>query len=214
MSRSREEPDRSRSHQPSAAFAELMERLQAGDEAAAREIHSRYTRGLVALACRQLSSSVRGKVDPESVVQSVFGSFFVRQREDQFPDLGDWDDLWGLLTVITMRKCANRRRFHHQARRDIRREVRAETAGGGSETPLDPADPAPTPDEVATLGETLEQLFAGLEGRERPIIELLLQGLSVEEVRRQVGCGERTVRRVRDRVRQKLRDSGLGSQTA
>jgi RNA polymerase sigma-70 factor (ECF subfamily) len=189
-----------------------MERLQSGDEAAAREVHRRYTRGLVALACRQLSSSIRGKVDPESVVQSVFGSFFLRQRDDEFPDLGDWDDLWGLLTVITMRKCANRRRFHHQARRDIRREVRAETAGGGSETPLDPSDPGPTPDEAATLSETLEQLLGGLEGRERQIIELLLQGHGVEEVRRQVGCGERTVRRVRDRVRQKLRDMGLSDQ--
>ena len=212
MSNPREKPGRARSPQPSPAFAELMERLQAGDEEAAREIHRRYTRGLVALACRELSTTIRGKVDPESVVQSVFGSFFLRLRDDEFPDLGDWDDLWGLLTVITLRKCSNRRRFHHQARRDIRREVRAETVGGGSETPLHPADPGPSPDEAATLRETLEQLVGGLEGRERQIIELLLQGHAVEEVRRQVGCGERTVRRVRDRVRQKLRDMGLGAQ--
>ena len=212
MSQSREQPGRARSQQPSPAFAELMERLQAGDEEAAREIHRRYTRGLVALACRELSTTIRGKVDPESVVQSVFGSFFLRLRDDEFPDLGDWDDLWGLLTVITLRKCSNRRRFHHQARRDIRREVRAETVGDGSETPLHPADPGPSPDEAATLRETLEQLVGGLEGRERQIIELLLQGHDVEEVRRQVGCGERTVRRVRERVRQKLRDMGLGAQ--
>src|SRR5262245_38620233 len=82
------------------AFAELMDRLQAGDEEAAREVHRRYARGLVALACRQLSASVRRKVDPESVVQSVFASFFQRQKDEEFPDLGDWDDLWGLLTVI------------------------------------------------------------------------------------------------------------------
>src|SRR6516165_542479 len=165
MSRSREEPGRSRSEQPSSAFAELMERLQSGDEAAAREVHRRYTRGLVALACRQLSTSIRGRVDPESVVQSVFGSFFLRRRDGEFPNLGDWDDLWGLLTVITLRKCANRLRFHHQARRDVRREVRADTITDSANTPWLPSDPAPTPAEVATLSETLEQLLAGLEGR-------------------------------------------------
>jgi RNA polymerase sigma-70 factor (ECF subfamily) len=193
------------------AFAEVMDRLQAGDEEAAREIHRRYTRGLLALACRQLSASLQGRVDPESVVQSVYASFFVRQRDQEFPNLGDWDGLWGLLTVITLRKCANRRRFHHQARRDVRREVRADPLSGGAETPLEPAAPGPTPAEVATLTETLEQLFTDLQGRERDIIEQLLQGHTVDEVRRQVGCGERTVRRVRDRVRQKLRDQGLGA---
>jgi len=196
------------------AFAELMDRLQAGDEGAAREIHRRYTRGLVALACHQLSTSIRRKVDPESVVQSVFASFFRRQKDQEFPDLGHWDDLWGLLTVMTLRKCANRRRFHHQSRRDVRRETGAETVHGATKTPNELADPGPTPDQVATLRETLEQLFAGLEGRERPIIELLLQGHTVEEVRRRVGCGERTVRRVRDRVRQKLRDMGLTAQSS
>jgi RNA polymerase sigma-70 factor (ECF subfamily) len=198
----------------STAFGDLMDRLQAGDEDAAREIHRRYTRGLVALACRQLSTSIRGRVDPESVVQSVFGSFFLRRRDGQFPDLGDWDDLWGLLTVITLRKCANRLRFHHQARRDVRREVRADTITDSANTPWLPSDPAPTPAEVATLSEALEQLLAGLEGRERQIIEFLLQGHSVEEVRQKVGCGERTVRRVRDRVRQKLRDMGLAPQSS
>jgi RNA polymerase sigma-70 factor (ECF subfamily) len=114
--------------------------------------------------------------------------------------------------VITLRKCANRLRFHHQARRDVRREVRADTNTDSANTPWLPSDPAPTPAEVATLSETLEQLLAGLEGRERQIIEFLLQGHSVEEVRQKVGCGERTVRRVRDRIRQKLRDMGLAPQ--
>jgi RNA polymerase sigma-70 factor, ECF subfamily len=57
---------------------------------------------------------------------------------------------------------------------------------------------------VATLAETLEVVYLGLGDRERRIIESLLQGYTVEEVQQQVGCGERTVRRVRDRVRRKL----------
>jgi RNA polymerase sigma-70 factor (ECF subfamily) len=195
-------------------FAQLMQRLQAGNEDAAREIHQRYTPGLLALARRQLSTSVRGKVDPESVVQSVYGSFFQRHHDQEFPDLGDWNDLWGLLTVITLRKCANRRRYHHQARRDVRREGGHARRAEDSGTPWEPADHEPTPHEAAVFTETLDQMLDSLEGRERDIIELLLQGHTVEEVRCRVGCGERTVRRVRDRVRQKLRDMGLAPQAS
>jgi RNA polymerase sigma-70 factor (ECF subfamily) len=193
-------------------FAQLMQRLQAGDEEAARAVHQRYTPGLVALARRQLSTSVRGKVDPESVVQSVYGSFFQRHRDQEFPNLGDWNDLWGLLTVITLRKCANRRRYHHQARRDVRREGGTAPRAADSGTRWEPADPQPTPDEAAVFTETLDQMLDSLQGRERDIIELLLQGHTVEEVRCRLGCGERTVRRVRDRVRQKLRELGLAPQ--
>jgi RNA polymerase sigma-70 factor (ECF subfamily) len=190
-------------------FAQLMQRLQAGDEEAARAVHQRYTPGLVALARRQLTTSVRGKVDPESVVQSVYGSFFQRHRDQEFRNLGDWNDLWGLLTVITLRKSANRRRYHHQARRDVRREGGRAPRAEDSGTPWEPADPEPTPHEAAVFTETLDQVLESLQGRERDIIELLLQGHTVEEVRCRVGCGERTVRRVRDRVRQKLRELGL-----
>jgi RNA polymerase sigma-70 factor (ECF subfamily) len=137
------------------------------------------------------------------VVQSVYVSFFQRQREGQFPALQDWDDLWGLLTAITLRKCLNRGRFHRQARRDVGREVPLGAAEDPGEV-WEPADPAPTPLQAAILTETLEDLLGGLDARGRQIIELLLQGHTIEEVRLQVGCGERTVRRVRDRVKHKL----------
>jgi RNA polymerase sigma-70 factor, ECF subfamily len=54
------------------------------------------------------------------------------------------------------------------------------------------------------LAETVEQLLSELDARQRQIIEYLLQGDTIEEVRDKVGCGERTVRRVRDRVRQRI----------
>ena len=48
------------------------------------------------------SWQTRQKVDPEDVVQSAFRSFFTRQAAGQF-DVASWDDLWGLLVVITVR---------------------------------------------------------------------------------------------------------------
>jgi DNA-directed RNA polymerase specialized sigma24 family protein len=177
-------------------FADLALRLASGDEDAAREIHRRYTPRLVALARHRLPTDVRGRVDPESVVQSVYRSFFGRAGADEFA-LGDWDDLWGLLARIALRKCLNRIRFHRQERRDVGREV------GGADWTV--ADPEPSPEEVAVLHETMAAVFTGLGDRDRGIVEALLQGCTIEETRARVGCGERTVRRVRDRIRGQLR---------
>jgi RNA polymerase sigma-70 factor (ECF subfamily) len=176
-------------------FGELVERLAAGDEAAAREVHGRYTPRLVALARERLPAAVRARTDPESVVQSVYRSFFNRAQDREFV-LGDWDDLWGLLARITVRKCLNRIRFHRQECRDVDRE-----AGAPDWTV---SDPEPSPIEIAVLHETLTSILTGLGDRDRGIIEGLLQGRTVEDVRTRVGCGERTVRRVRERLRDQL----------
>ncbi|HJZ94677.1 MAG TPA: ECF-type sigma factor [Gemmataceae bacterium] len=206
MTASRKPPGPEPVREPSPSFAALMDRLQSGDEEAARALHRRYTPGLVALARRQVPGHVQGRIDPESVVQSVYGSFFVRYRDREFVNLGDWNDLWGLLTVITLRKCANRRRFHTQARRDVRRETGTDQRSSAARA--DPADPEPTPYEAAVLTEMVDLTLSGLESRDRQIIELLLQGEDLEYVRSRVGCSERTVRRVRDRVKVKLRQMG------
>jgi RNA polymerase sigma-70 factor (ECF subfamily) len=184
-------------------FVELLAGLRAGDEQAAREVHRRYTPRLVALAQRQFTPALLRRVDPESVVQSVYRSFFRREGAGQYT-FGDWDDLWGLLACITLRKCSNRTRFHRQESRDVGREVRPGPGGDSSGTAWEPADREPTPFEATVLRETMTALFQGLTPRERRIVEGLLAGGTVEEVRRAVGCGERTVRRVRNRVRAKL----------
>jgi RNA polymerase sigma-70 factor (ECF subfamily) len=194
---------------PPPSLADLRDRLAAGDEAAAREVHRLYTPRLMALARQRFGPAVRGKVDPESVVQSVFGSFFRRYEAGQFR-VGQWDDLWGLLAVLTVRKCANRRRFHRRECRDVLREVPLAGTGGPDGGGRPPAARDPGPHEAVALAEAVELAVAGLDDRERQVIELLLAGHTVEAVRAEVGCGERTVRRIRDRVRQRLRRLGLG----
>lgn len=185
------------------SFAQLLDGLRTGNEDAARELHRLYTPRLVALARRQLAFPVRRRTDPESVVQSVYRSFFRRERDEPFA-LGDWNGLWGLLALITLRKCAFQTRFHRRECRDVGREVAVGPCGDGSGIAREPADSEPTPYEAAVLGETMAALFESLTPRERRIVEGLLQGGTAEEVRRQVGCGARTVLRVRNRVRAKL----------
>src|SRR5437016_3003501 len=88
------------------SFEFLVSRLQAGDPDAATAIFGRFARRLIALARVHLSSQLRQKVDPEDVLQSVFRSFFRRQAAGEF-ELQNWDGMWALLSVITLRKCGH-----------------------------------------------------------------------------------------------------------
>jgi RNA polymerase sigma-70 factor, ECF subfamily len=191
------------------SFADLMARLRIGEGGAAREVFERYARALVALARERLSAGLRKKVDPEDVVQSVYRSFFVRYGAGQF-DLEAWSDLWSLLTVITLRKCLNQVKYHQRERRRASREVPLAPRGDDSAAGWEVPDREPTPEEAAVLTETVEGLLRDLGPAEREIIELSLQGHTAPEIKQRLGRSERTVRRVRERVRHRLERVGDG----
>jgi RNA polymerase sigma-70 factor (ECF subfamily) len=140
-------------------------------------------------------------VEAEDVVQSAFKSFFVRHREGKL-QVGNWNGLWGLLTVITLRKCADRVEYLRARRRDVRREV---SAPEGQDQPWQLAlDREPLPQEAAILAETVEALFGAVDEDERPILELSLQGYTAAEISLRLGRALRTVQRLRERVRKRL----------
>ena len=179
-----------------------MVRLHSGDDAAAGELFARFTHQLIALALRHIDMGLRHKVDPEDIVQSAFKSFFFRYGAGNL-DVANWNSLWGLLTLIAVRKCAERVAYHTAERRDAAREV---TALPGDEPAAFavPLGREPTPLEAAVLSETVEQLFASLDEEERPILELSLQGYSTREIGDRLGRAERTVRLLREGVRHRL----------
>ena len=107
---------------PDRSFNDLMARLRAGDNAAATEVFNRFTNRLIGLARSRLDRLIRQKVDPEDILQSVYRSFFRRHAQGRF-DVASWDNLWGMLTVITLRKCMRQSERHHAASRDVSREV-------------------------------------------------------------------------------------------
>jgi RNA polymerase sigma-70 factor (ECF subfamily) len=190
---------------PNESFVALMSRLRSGEDDAAREVFLRFAARLAGLARRHLDVRLAVKVDPEDVVQSAYKSFFIRQREGQL-DVGTWDGLWGVLTVITLRKCADRAEYYRAGKRDVARE-----APGAAPTDSTPGmyelalDREPSPEEAAVLAETVEALFRQLDDPdERAILELSLQGHTAVEISERLGRAERSVRRLRERVRKRL----------
>jgi RNA polymerase sigma-70 factor (ECF subfamily) len=179
----------------------------AGAGGTAQILFERFTRRLIGLARTHLDGRLRHKVDPEDVVQSAYKSFFLRYGEGALAAEG-WDGLWGLLTIITLRKCADRIRYYRAGRRDISREVFLPGSGEAGEPWREAVGREPTPDEAAVLAETVEQVLRELDGDERAILELSLQGYSTQEISEQLGRATRSVRRLRERVRKQLERRG------
>src|SRR5215510_12343235 len=135
-------------------------------EADQRALFERFSRRLIGLARVHLDERFQHKVDPEDVVQSVYKSVLIRYGDGALAAEG-WEGLWGLLTRITLRKCADRVRYYRAERRAAGREA-PPPPGSGYANPLGKAaGREPTPEEAVALGETVEQLLRGLDEDER-----------------------------------------------
>jgi RNA polymerase sigma-70 factor (ECF subfamily) len=141
-------------------------------------------------------------VDPEDLAQSVYRSFFLRHADGHY-DLDSWDSLWALLTRITVHKCCRAAERFQAGKRNLNAEADPPAAGESSSGWQAPAR-EPTPSEAAMLTETIEHLLRGLEGRDREIVTLSLQGHTAPEISAQLRRPERTVYRVLGRVRKRL----------
>jgi RNA polymerase sigma-70 factor (ECF subfamily) len=185
------------------SFPRFLSRLQARDDEAARELFRRFTTQLVALARRRFAHVFRYKVDPEDVVQSAYKSFFLRYGQGRLA-VDNWSGLWGLLTVIALRKCSERVAYHRAACRDVAREAGAPAGAENNSFWVEVPGREPTPLEAAELSEAVHRLLADLNKDDRPVIELSLQGYTVREISHRLDRVERTVRRTRERVRLRL----------
>jgi RNA polymerase sigma factor (sigma-70 family) len=182
-------------------FAELMRRLEAGDEDAASEVFRLYARRLIGLARAQIESRFRGVLSGSDVAQEVLNSFFRRQAAEPF-DVDNEDALWGLLAEITFRKC-NRWNRRLSARKRGGR-LASWQATDLSDAEWQAIDSAPRPDDAAVLTDTLAELYGGLKEQECRICELRLQNYKVREIAAQVNLTEETVSRKLGRIKDKL----------
>jgi DNA-binding CsgD family transcriptional regulator len=108
------------------------------------------------------------------------------------------------LTVITLRKCINHVEYFQAQCRDVHREVPLEPPAGASDASLLLLDREPTPLEAATLAETVEQLLSTFDAGDRPVIQLILEGGTDEEIGDRLGRAERTVKRLRKSMQRRL----------
>lgn len=182
---------------------ELFARYRAGEDRAASEIFDRYVRRLIELARQRISPQLARRVDPEDIVQSAYRSFFIHARDGDFV-LQRAGDLWRLLAGITLNKLHDQVERHTAGRRDIGRERGFEMGDGETPALLAASNPEPTPDEAASLAEQLELFMARLSTVEGRILELRLQGETIQQIATAVDRSQRTVRRLLEQVQARL----------
>lgn len=177
----------------------LVERWQAGEEAAATELFERFQPDLVAIVRAGLSDELRQRIEPADILQSAFKSYFVRARNGDYP-LDDATSLRQLLRTITLNKIRRQAERHNAQRRDVAREVPLDQ----SALPAKAVAREPTPDEMAIAAEETAALFAGLKPIEAEMVRLCLDGHSTAESAARLGYSRQGVRRLLNRVGQRL----------
>lgn len=171
--------------------------LRVGQETAAQQqLWARYFKRLQALAKAKLGDMPRAVEDEEDVAVSALGSFFVRVREGQFPDLTDRNGLWPLLAKITARKAINLHKRQTAAKRGGGRQAETGASDDSQNAPLEFVDEQITPASLVELSEQCNLLMAELPDEAmRQIAELKLAGCSTQEIAQQLELSPRTVER-------------------
>lgn len=184
-------------------FLRFADRLLAGEETAANEMWQRYSARLVALASQRLHPRLRSRMDADDIVQSVMRSFFFRLHEGHW-ELRNWSSLWGLLSLMVLRKCSHHLAAQTGPQRDIQLELQIADDGAAVGDARVLFSREPDPQQVALLVESVDSLLCLLDDVDRTIVELILAGYSTTDVATRLGCSVRTVQRRIFLVRTKL----------
>ena len=86
-----------------------------------KRVFDLYVDRLTQYASTRMPNKLNPRVDSDDIVQSVFRSFFRRNREGEF-SFDDSLDIWKLLIAMTYRKVINQVRHHTRGKRDVGKE--------------------------------------------------------------------------------------------
>jgi len=172
--------------------ARIFASFVADEPDAAAQIFHRYLQRLCRLAQTRLAPRLARRVDPEDVVMSAYRSFFLNARAGRFW-IQESGDLWALLTKITLRKLYRAAAHHSAGMRSVFRETQPTDSETLHEWVI---SEQPSAEEAVALADEVESVLRPLSPQHRRIVELRLQGEFMEDIARDVGLSERTVRRI------------------
>jgi RNA polymerase sigma-70 factor (ECF subfamily) len=181
-------------------LTDFLRRIQAGDEAAARELLCRFEAEVRLVVRRQLPRLLRSRFDSLDFLQSVWGSFFRRMRTSP-TDFEDSRHLVAFLARAAKNKVIDEYRRAASRKQDMHRE---EPLWGDGLRPRDVPDPADSPSEVAQAHEALVRLRELMPTDRRAILEMKADGLSSKDIGERLGISERTVQRVLEDLRRRM----------
>lgn len=186
---------------------EFLARIQAGDEAAARELLTRYEAEVRLVVRRQLPRLLRSRFDSLDFLQSVWGSFFRRVRTGP-AEFEDSRHLVAFLARAAKNKVIDEYRRAASRKQDMHRE---EPLWADGSRPKDLASDVDSPSEVAQAREVFGRLRDLVPEERRNVVELKAEGLSSKDIGERLGISERTVQRVLEDLRRRAQAELEGS---
>ncbi|MEM6688768.1 MAG: ECF-type sigma factor [Planctomycetota bacterium] len=175
-----------------------FEALAANEPQAVEEFWDQYAGPLRRLAQKQISKSLGRRVDADDVLQSACRTFFRRIGQGEFSCQCD-DDLWRLLLTITLNKVRMQARYHSRQCRGLERERSMDFAvaiSTGLETDA-------TTQQI-DFADYLESIFQYFDIESREVLQRMLDGETQARIATIMRISERTVRRIRVRIQDRL----------
>ena len=189
-----------------------IDQVREGDSLAAQQIWQRYYERLVRQARKKMAGQKAPVSDEEDVAISVFESFYRAAQEGRFPDLSDRDGLWRLLLKMAARKIVDKRRYENRLRRGGDQVTVSMHPDGDENEMIEVVGDEPTPEFVAMMVESCEQLMQHLEDDSlQQIAHKKMEGFSNAEIAEELNCSERTIERRLKLIREKCRQEILTS---
>ena len=189
---------------PTAEFAELIEKARAGDGAALARLTEQYEPKVRIVARVLLGASLRPYLDSIDVVQSVHRSLMAGLRGGKY-DLSAPENLVALAVTMLRRKVA--RQWRH-----LRKQYRLSLPGGqaGPAELLDAqARRGLDPAREAEFRDAARKLYSHLGETEQRILDLRLQGHTTDEVAARLGLNPIALRVRMTRLRKRLEETGV-----
>lgn len=164
-------------------------------EEAAKQFADRYLEQLLSLIERNTSQRMQVCFSPEDVAQSVLASWFIGVRERRITP-AEGDQIWPLISVIALNKVRERIRFHQAGKRDVRK------VAGNSDLLEQIAQP--TERDALEFQDFLELISSRLSPQNLQILQLTMQGWSMNRIAEYLGVVTRTIRRRKQEIREAL----------
>src|SRR3954451_20845124 len=177
----------------------LVRRFRAGEDDAATKLYRRYAERLHRLAQRNTALDLTPRFDAEDVVQSVFRTFFRRVRTGLY-DLPAGDELWRLLLVISLNKIRTLAVYHRAQKRSVNT-----TVAPGAELFSQLEDQNSENLALTSLKLVIGEVLHDLPEVQQQIIVRRIEGGQVDEIAAETGRSKRTVERVLQDFRSRLR---------
>lgn len=181
-----------------------IDQLKEGNSVAAGQIWHLYFERLIRAVRQRLRGHNRAVSDEEDIVASVFESFYQAAEAGRFPELSDRDDLWRLLLSMSARKVIDKRRRDQRQRRGGGIQLHSIDGDAERSAMFEVVGNSPSPEMVAMMTESMEQLFSHLsDERLKAIAVAKLEGLTNAEIAANCRCSERTIERRLHLIREK-----------